>query len=51
TGLSYKQQLSDLQDLDYAKAITELNQQQVTLQAAQQSFVKTSSLSLFNYIS
>lgn len=51
TGLTYKQQLSDLQDLDYVKAITELNQQQVTLQAAQQSFVKTSSLSLFNYIS
>lgn len=49
-GLNYKQQLSSLQDLDYAKAITELNQQQVTLQAAQQSFVKTSSLSLFNYI-
>jgi flagellar hook-associated protein 3 FlgL len=51
TGLNYKQQLSDIQDVDYAKALTELNQQQVTLQAAQQSFVKTSSLSLFNYIS
>ncbi|MDO8651511.1 MAG: flagellar hook-associated protein FlgL [Undibacterium sp.] len=50
TSLSYKQELSQIQDLDYAKAITELNQQQVTLQAAQQSFVKTSSLSLFNYI-
>ena len=50
TGLTYKQQLSEIQDLDYAKAITELNQQQVILQAAQQSFVKTSSLSLFNYI-
>lgn len=50
TGLNFKQQLSQLQDLDYAKAITELNQQQVTLQAAQQSFIKTSSLSLFNYI-
>lgn len=49
-GIVYKQTLSSLQDLDYAKAITELNQQQVTLQAAQQSFVKTSSLSLFNYI-
>jgi flagellar hook-associated protein 3 FlgL len=49
-GLVYKQELSELQDLDYVKAITELNQQQVTLQAAQQSFVKTSSLSLFNYI-
>jgi flagellar hook-associated protein 3 FlgL len=51
TGLNYKQQLSDIQDLDYVKAITELNQQQITLQAAQQSFVKVSSLSLFNYIS
>ena len=51
TGLNYKQQLSEIQDIDYAKAITELNQQQVILQAAQQSFVKTSSLSLFNYIS
>lgn len=50
-GLVYKKELSELQDLDYVKAITELNQQQVTLQAAQQSFVKTSSLSLFNYIS
>jgi flagellar hook-associated protein 3 FlgL len=50
TGLNFKQQLSQLQDLDYAKAITELNQQQVTLQAAQQSFIKTSSLSLFNYL-
>lgn len=51
TGLNYKQQLSDIQDLDFAKAITDLNQQQITLQAAQQSFVKTTSLSLFNYIS
>ena len=51
TGLNYKQQLSEIQDLDYAKAITDLNQQQIILQAAQQSFVKTTSLSLFNYIS
>ncbi len=50
-GLLYKQELSGIQDLDYAKAITELNQSQVVLQAAQQSFVKVSSLSLFNYIS
>jgi flagellar hook-associated protein 3 FlgL len=49
-GLIYKQELSVLLDLDYAKAITELNQNQVILQAAQQSFVKTSSLSLFAYI-
>ena len=49
-GLLYKQELSSIQDLDYAKAITELNQSQVVLQAAQQSFVKVSSLSLFSYI-
>jgi flagellar hook-associated protein 3 FlgL len=50
-GLIYKQELSSILDLDYAKAITELNQNQVILQAAQQSFIKTSGLSLFNYIS
>lgn len=49
-GVAFKQDLSSLLDLDYAKAITELNQQQTTLQAAQQSFVKTSQLSLFSYI-
>ncbi|MBR7798778.1 flagellar hook-associated protein FlgL [Undibacterium fentianense] len=49
-GLLYKQELSNIQDLDYAKAITDLNQSQMVLQAAQQSFVKVSSLSLFNYI-
>lgn len=48
--LQYSQMLSDLQDLDYTKAITQLSQQQITLEAAQQSFVKTSGLSLFNYI-
>jgi len=42
--------LSDIQDLDYVKALTSLSQQQTTLQAAQQSFVKTAGLSLFNYI-
>lgn len=49
-GLQYAARLSSLQDLDYAKAITELTQQQVTLQAAQQSFVKIANLSLFDYI-
>ena len=49
-GLQYAARLSSLQDLDYAKAITALTQQQVTLQAAQQSFVKIANLSLFDYI-
>jgi flagellar hook-associated protein 3 FlgL len=49
-GLLYSQNMSQLQDLDYAKAASELTQQQVNLQAAQQSFVKVAGLSLFNYI-
>lgn len=49
-GVIFKQELADLTGIDYAKAITELNQQQGTLQAAQQSFARISGLSLFNYI-
>lgn len=49
-NLQYSQTLSNLQDLDYAKALTQLSQQQTTLQAAQQSFAKTAGLSLFNYL-
>lgn len=48
--LQYSQTLSQLQDLDYTKAITQLTQQQTTLTAAQQSFVKVTGLSLFNYL-
>ncbi|HEX4857032.1 MAG TPA: flagellar hook-associated protein FlgL [Limnobacter sp.] len=36
--------------LDYAKAISELSQGQLQLQAAQQSFAKTAQLSLFNFL-
>lgn len=49
--LQYQQNLSDLQDLDYAKTITSLTRQQTDLQAAQISFTSTTKLSLFNYIS
>ncbi len=49
-NLQYSQTLSRLQDLDYAKATSELMQQQVNLQAAQQSFAKVAGLSLFNYL-
>jgi flagellar hook-associated protein 3 FlgL len=48
--LQGKQTLSDIQDLDYAEAITRLNQQLTGLQASQQSFAKVQGLSLFNYI-
>lgn len=49
-ALQYDQTLSTLQDLDYAKALSDLEQQTVILEAAQKSFVKTQGLSLFNYI-
>jgi flagellar hook-associated protein 3 FlgL len=49
-GLQYSQTLSGLQDLDYTKAISDLNQQQVYLQAAQQSFLKITSLNLFSLL-
>jgi len=41
---------SELEDLDYAEALSRLSLQTVVLQAAQQSFVKVSGLSLFNLI-
>lgn len=41
---------SELEDLDYAEALSRLSLQTVVLQAAQQSFVKVSGLSLFNLL-
>ena len=49
-NIQYKQQLADLQDVDYAKAISDLTQQQTYLQATQQAFLKVQGLSLFDYI-
>ncbi|BAN35515.1 hypothetical protein SCD_n01694 [Sulfuricella denitrificans skB26] len=48
--LQYQQTISGLQDLDYAKSITDLTRQKASLEAAQQSFVKIQGLSLFNYM-
>ncbi|MEO1767575.1 flagellar hook-associated protein FlgL [Thiobacter aerophilum] len=48
--LQYQTTLSELTDLDYAKAITDLTRTQTALEAAQKSFVSISQLSLFNYI-
>lgn len=42
--------LSDTQDLDYAEAISKFQLQSTALQAAQQSFAKTKTLTLFNYL-
>jgi flagellar hook-associated protein 3 FlgL len=42
--------LSELRDLDYASAITQLNLQLAGLQAAQSSYTKIGQLSLFDYL-
>ena len=39
-----------LEDLDYASAVIELNENMTALQASQQAFAKTKDLNLFNYI-
>ncbi len=45
-----EQSLSDTEDLDLAKAISELAQRTTALEAAQATYIKIQSLSLFNYI-
>ncbi len=47
--LNYRETLAGLEDLDYAEALSQLSMQATTLEAAQQSFIRTQSLSLFNY--
>jgi len=42
--------ISQVEDLDYVSAITDLKNQSLALQAGQQSFAQISNLSLFNYI-
>lgn len=49
--VQYATSLSKLQDIDYAKVISQLSQQQTTLEAAQKSYVKITGLSLFDYLS
>ena len=48
--LNLKSNLSNVEDLDYATAITKMNQQMLSLQAAQSSFSKMAELTLFNYL-
>ena len=49
-NIQYASTLSNLQDLDTVKAISDFSQQQFTLEAAQKSFKTLSGLSLFNFI-
>lgn len=48
--LQYASALSEIQDLDYAQALSDFTQKQTILEAAQKSFATTSQLSLFNFI-
>lgn len=48
--LQYTERISDLQEIDYAAAISAFSKQQLQLEAAQSSFAKISGLSLFNYL-
>ena len=42
--------LSELQDLDYASAISEFAQRETSLKATQQTFARLQSIALFNYL-
>ncbi|MGL1958479.1 MAG: flagellar hook-associated protein FlgL [Colwellia sp.] len=41
---------ANIEDLDFAKAISEFERSQIALQATQQAFTKIQNLSLFNYL-
>jgi flagellar hook-associated protein 3 FlgL len=43
--------VSQLSDVDYSQAVTQLSSQELALQAAQESYASIAKLSLFNYIS
>lgn len=50
TTLRTKSTLSDIEDLDYAEAVTRMNKEMMAMEAAMGSFAKISGLSLFNYL-
>lgn len=49
-GVQYKTVISQLQDVDYTSAVTQLTQYQTALDAAQKSFSAISGKSLFDYL-
>ncbi|MDN3682105.1 flagellar hook-associated protein FlgL [Vibrio tapetis subsp. quintayensis] len=48
--ISMAKSKSNFEDLDYAEAVIEFNENSLALQASQQAFGKTKDLTLFNYI-
>ena len=49
-SLTIQQTIAEIEDLDYAEAISRLSLQATTLEAAQKSFLQTQSLSLFRFL-
>ncbi|RMG35619.1 MAG: flagellar hook-associated protein 3 [Gammaproteobacteria bacterium] len=49
-ALAVEQVRSNLEDLDYAEAVSRFNQQLAALQASQQSFMKIQGLNLFDFL-
>jgi flagellar hook-associated protein 3 FlgL len=49
-ALDAQQALSAVQDLDYGEAVSRLNRQLLSLQAAQQTFARVQGLSLFDFL-
>lgn len=47
--ITFRETLAGIEDLDYAEALSRLSFEVTTLEAAQKTFVRTQSLSLFNY--
>ncbi len=50
TILRLKTTLSEVEDLDYTEAVTRMNKQMLSLEAAMSSFAKVSQLNLFDYL-
>ncbi len=50
TALRLKSTLSEIEDLDYAEAVTRMNKEMMALEAAMGSFAKISGLTLFDYL-
>ncbi len=48
--LTLQTTVADIEDLDYAEALSRLSIEATTLEAAQQTFIRTQSLSLFNFL-
>ena len=49
-ALTLQQTIGELEDLDYAEALSRLSFELTVLEASQKSFVRTQSLTLFNFL-